>query len=94
MTATPVYEHRLKRQSSVLSPWLVPEGRCIKRECSAFESMPLIEFIICASIDPYIPTETTIYQSWYGEKASLYVVIQFQRRLSVVLMEFQTAYVH
>jgi len=31
MTAAEVSEHRLGRQSFVLSPWRVPQSRCIER---------------------------------------------------------------
>jgi len=57
MTATLVSEHRLRRQSSVLSPWRVPQARCIYREYFSFDVVSINQFSILVSIDPYIPTE-------------------------------------
>jgi len=51
-----VSEHRLGRQSSVLSPWRVPQGCRIQRECPAFDYVSINQFTIFISIDPYIPT--------------------------------------
>jgi len=56
MTAALVSEYRLGRQSSVLSPWRVPQARCIKRECFSFDVVSINQFTIFVSIDPYIPT--------------------------------------
>jgi len=56
MTAARVSERRLARQSSVLYPWRVPQGRCRYRECSSFEVASINQFTIFISIDPYIPT--------------------------------------
>jgi len=56
MTAALVSEHRLGRQSSVLSPWRVPQARCIYRECFSFDVVSINQFTIFVSIDPYIPT--------------------------------------
>ena len=58
MTAALVSEHRFGRQSSVLSPWRVPQARYIERECSSFNFVSINQFTIFVFIDPYIPTRT------------------------------------
>jgi len=42
-----------------LSPWRVPQARCIYRECSSFEVVSINQFTTFISIDPYIPTWRT-----------------------------------
>jgi len=51
MTASRVSEHRLGRQSSVLSPWRLPQARFIKRECFSFDFESINQITIFVSID-------------------------------------------
>ena len=56
MTAALVSEHRLGRQSSVLSPWRDPQARCTERMFFLRRCINQNQFTIFVSIDLYIPT--------------------------------------